>query len=208
MPELPQPPPHAVRILNLYSGDPMLAPIAGDMEEEFHQRCRENGPRRARRWYWRELFRNLGMLTGRRISTRLAAWHAHMLSSRGPHARGVAAALLCLMMVRLSPLASALWIPGTTPFPVRVLTLLVGPFLFAIILGAATSRLAREGAGEMLRAFFAAYVLLITPTILNGLEAGRIHTLWPPPIWLRNAGVMAAFWLGSLYGSGLARRRA
>jgi hypothetical protein len=208
MPELPQPPPNAVRILNLYSGDPILAPIAGDMEEEFHQRWRESGPGPARRWYWRELFRNLGMLTGRRFSTRLAAWHAHVLSSRGPHARGVVAALLCLIMVRLPPLASALWLPGMTPRPVRVLTLFVIPFLFAVVFGAATSRLAGDSTGEMLRAFFAASALLITPSILNVLESGRIPTLWPPPFWLRNAGVMAAFWLGSLYEGGSVRRRA
>ncbi len=190
-----RPPAKAVQILDLYSSDPALAHIAGDMEEEFHQRCRENGTGPARRWYWGQLFRNLGILTARQIAVRLTAWHARMQGSRGPHSLGILGAFLCLMMIRLPSLLYGVR-PASPPSAAPMLIGFALPFLCAIVLGVAFARLEEDENGEMRRAYVAAGLFLLLPAILAILRSGRLPALWPLPQWLQYAGVMVFFRLG------------
>ena len=59
-----QPPRAASRILSCF-GSPHLQQILGDLMEEFNERAQSTGLPAARRWYWREIFRNMIALAGR-----------------------------------------------------------------------------------------------------------------------------------------------
>jgi hypothetical protein len=50
------PPALARRLLTLALPPDARDHVAGDLDELFHSRCRRDGVRRARRWYWREAF--------------------------------------------------------------------------------------------------------------------------------------------------------
>ena len=50
------PPRLARRFLELLAPEPLVADMLADLDEGFAIRARELGPRRARRWYWRQLF--------------------------------------------------------------------------------------------------------------------------------------------------------
>ncbi len=64
MPEHLQPPRAASRILSCF-GSPHLPQILGDLMEEFNERAQSTGLPGARRWYWREILRNMIALAGR-----------------------------------------------------------------------------------------------------------------------------------------------
>lgn len=64
MPENLQPPRAASRILSFF-GSPHLPQILGDLMEEFNERAQSTGLPAARRWYWREMVRNIIVLVGR-----------------------------------------------------------------------------------------------------------------------------------------------
>lgn len=59
MPESVNPPQTAALLLSIFASEPDFPQIEGDLREEFHQHRQMNGPRSARRWYWRETFRNV-----------------------------------------------------------------------------------------------------------------------------------------------------
>ena len=59
MPESVNPPQLAALILSVFASEPDFPQIEGDLREEFHQHMRTNGLGAARRWYWRETFRNV-----------------------------------------------------------------------------------------------------------------------------------------------------
>lgn len=59
MPESVTPPQMAALLLSIFASEPDFPQIEGDLSEEFHQRMRVNGLHSARRWYWRETFRNV-----------------------------------------------------------------------------------------------------------------------------------------------------
>src|SRR5262247_779780 len=59
MPESVNPPQMAVLLLSVFASELDFPQIEGDLREEFHQHMRMNGRRTARRWYWRETFRNV-----------------------------------------------------------------------------------------------------------------------------------------------------
>lgn len=63
MPENLQPPRAASRILS-FLGSPHLPQILGDLMEEFNERARSTGLPAARRWYWKEIVRNMITLAG------------------------------------------------------------------------------------------------------------------------------------------------
>lgn len=65
MPENLQPPRVALRILSCFGG-PHLPQILGDLMEEFNERVESSGFPAARRWYWRQILRNMIALAGRR----------------------------------------------------------------------------------------------------------------------------------------------
>jgi len=64
VPENLQPPRAASRILCCFGG-PHLRQILGDLMEEFNERAQSTGLPAARRWYWREVLRNMIALAGR-----------------------------------------------------------------------------------------------------------------------------------------------
>ena len=75
MSELLKPPAVPLAILNFFASQPDFPAVAGDISEEFHQRIQSAGPRAAKRWYWREAFRNAFALTWRemrRVRSRVA----------------------------------------------------------------------------------------------------------------------------------------
>jgi len=93
MPEPTKPPKGAFRILSLFSGDPVFPHIAGDMGEEFHQRVCDDGEKQAKRWYWRELFRNMLILAIRQLQLQNAAIHAMTFCYRQKQRLGIVAVL-------------------------------------------------------------------------------------------------------------------
>jgi hypothetical protein len=67
MSELLKPPVIPSVILNFFSGQPDFPAVAGDIVEEFQKRAESAGAGAAKRWYWRESFRNSIALTGREL---------------------------------------------------------------------------------------------------------------------------------------------
>ena len=67
MSELLKPPSVPVAILNFFACQPDFPAVAGDISEEFHQRAQSSGANAAKRWYWREAFRNVLALTWREL---------------------------------------------------------------------------------------------------------------------------------------------
>src|SRR5437016_778371 len=65
MSELLKPPAIPSAILNFFASQPDFSAVAGDMAEEFQQRAQRVGATAAKRWYWRESFRNAFALTAR-----------------------------------------------------------------------------------------------------------------------------------------------
>jgi hypothetical protein len=67
MSELLKPPAVPLAILNFFAAQPDFPALAGDISEEFHQRAQSSGADAAKRWYWREAFRNAFALTWREL---------------------------------------------------------------------------------------------------------------------------------------------
>ncbi|MBZ5676964.1 MAG: hypothetical protein LAP61_22195 [Acidobacteriia bacterium] len=67
MSELLKPPAVPAAILNFFASQPDFPAVAGDISEEFHQRAQKSGAKAAKRWYWREAFRNALALTRREL---------------------------------------------------------------------------------------------------------------------------------------------
>jgi hypothetical protein len=68
MSELLKPPAVPAAILNFFASQPDFPAVAGDVSEEFHQRTQNSGASAAKRWYWREAFRNALALTWRELA--------------------------------------------------------------------------------------------------------------------------------------------
>src|SRR5215469_1959590 len=66
------PPRGALAILNFFASEPDFANVVGDLSEEFQQRASAHGHPAAKRWYWREAFRN-AMVLGKRELLRTAS---------------------------------------------------------------------------------------------------------------------------------------
>ena len=67
MSDLLKPPAVPVAILNFFASQPDFPAVAGDISEEFHQRAQSSGADAAKRWFWREAFRNALALTWREL---------------------------------------------------------------------------------------------------------------------------------------------
>ena len=68
MPDRTKPPLLGTFILSLFSAEPDLLVIEGDLSEEFYDRLSTRGSTSARRWYLREAFRNASSLTQRQFA--------------------------------------------------------------------------------------------------------------------------------------------
>ncbi|MBZ5675674.1 MAG: permease prefix domain 2-containing transporter [Acidobacteriia bacterium] len=62
-----KPPSISLAILNFFASQPNFPALEGDLSEEFHQRAEISGENAARRWYWRQVFRNSWALTVREV---------------------------------------------------------------------------------------------------------------------------------------------
>ncbi len=198
MSEPVKPPRGAFRVLNLFSSDPLFPQIAGDMSEEFHQRVHDGGEKTARLWYWRELLRNLGILILRQVQMQHVAFHAMMQANRRHHAQGIVAAVLCVVLFRLGTRISEYWLPSGISLPMRLMAFIFLAVLVGLILGIAVTRPRNSEAGIMRRAFTAACLLLLAPSILIPLQSGNLPSFWPPPGWSFHAVVIVFFWIGSV----------
>jgi len=68
MAELLKPPAVPTAILNFFASQPDFPAVAGDISEEFQHRGQSSGPVAAKRWYWRDAFRNAFALTWRELA--------------------------------------------------------------------------------------------------------------------------------------------
>ena len=94
MPEQVKPPQVAALLLSLFASEPDFPQIVGDMSEEFHQRRLMGGLRSARRWYWRESFRNVLVFT-----------------KRPGILQALAVAVLCVVIIRIAYPPFVIWGP-------------------------------------------------------------------------------------------------
>jgi len=62
------PPRGAGWLLLLLYPEPLSAAVAGDLEEEFHERRAHKGAAAARRWYWRQVLLSAGPAARRRLA--------------------------------------------------------------------------------------------------------------------------------------------
>jgi hypothetical protein len=63
-----KPPAVPSAILNFFASQLDFPAVAGDIIEEFHQCAQTSGTKAAKRWYWRETFRNALALTWRELT--------------------------------------------------------------------------------------------------------------------------------------------
>jgi hypothetical protein len=182
MSELLKPPTVPVAILNFFACQPDFPAVAGDISEEFHQRAQKSGAKAAKRWYWREAFRNAWALTAREFL-------------RTP-LRTTLVALSCFLAVSLI----AGWftrhglVSGRSPWDVFATQL-----LFLLAAGSTGGKLLprRE------------WALALTFTALSICIAGGLRLVFPVPTIHFSAAQFAAvvvgsglrqgaFWLGCL----------
>ena len=69
MSSLHTPPRIATAILYFFANQPDFPAVLGDLKEEFQQRVQNSNSARARRWFWRETFRNVWALSARELLT-------------------------------------------------------------------------------------------------------------------------------------------
>jgi len=121
MPESVNPPQMAALLLSIFASEPDFPQIEGDLREEFHQHMRMNGRRTARRWYWRETFRNVFVFIKRpRILQALAV------------------AALCIVVPRIAYRPYATWLSAELREAPRV----PGLFFFLLLLYGVCNKLA------------------------------------------------------------------
>jgi hypothetical protein len=181
----------ATLLLSLFASEPDFPQIEGDLREEFHNRLVASGPTLARRWYWREVRRNLWALLKRPRAIQVFA---------------VAALSVLVFKFSVGPffqwlqvqLYSAPRVPG-----LRLVLMAVFETAIALLLGMLMSRFvkARE---RMLRVAFTALFLLFL--IRNYLLIAHFDTR----ILLSSVSsalVLIAFWMGSLWISRRGFRR-
>ena len=98
MPEFSKPPRAPLAILSFFANQPDFPAVAGDLSEEYQQRVRASGAAAAKRWYWRETFRNAWALTLREVA------RTPVLTA--------AMALACILAVNLVSVLYFVLIPG------------------------------------------------------------------------------------------------
>ncbi len=184
MSELLKPPAIPVAILNFFASQPDFPAVAGDISEEFHQRAQNSGANAARRWYWREAFRNAVALTLRELS-------------RTP-VRTTLMALSCFFAVSIvtNIELNYLWRLGLMygPRPWRVLTI---QLLTLLATGLAGGKVlpGREWALAL------AFTSICLAVGLRDSLVSRVHFSAPQLefVIVGNVLCLGAFWLGCLW---------
>jgi hypothetical protein len=193
-----RPPCLAGFLLSFFRAEPDLPTILGDLAEEFQQHVRAAGLRAARRWYWRETFRNAAEL-GRRPGLVLAA--------------GVAATCAVAVHFFLRSLGWLLLQYGAPPLGESLHPLLgrlLSPAL-AAILGLGSSRLL-VGQGRTLSLVFAiAYAMVLMHMCWYTWSRTHAFFDWSSSAFRKPVWCVAAFgvgsWVGSLWTDHQRRRR-
>jgi hypothetical protein len=155
------PPRAALVLLNFFASEPDLADVLGDLSEEFQRCASAHGHPAAKRWYWREAFRNSRALGTRELL-------------RTPGTVLVVSLLTALGIPRVlasvvGPLTQKVqwgWIPNRFWLWYHAVSLILIPLLFYVGSGALVSRLVRA------REFALAVAFATVSTF------GVICTLW------------------------------
>jgi len=187
---LTKPPRTPALLLSLFSGEPDFRQIEGDLSEEFHSLLLARGPKDARRWYWREVRRNLWVLLKRPSTIQVLAVAAlsvfiFKFAAAGPFFRWLQ-----------TELYSAPRIPG-----LRLILMTVFETMVAMLLGGLMSQLLKGREPLLRMAFTACFLLfLLRNHLLISLPFnGRLALMYVSPSF-----ILLAFWIGSLL---ISRRR-
>jgi hypothetical protein len=187
----------AALLLSIFASEPDFPQIEGDLREEFHQHMQMNGLRSARRWYWRETFRNLLVFIKRpRILQALAV------------------AALCVVVIHIATRPYVTWLSAELREAPRVPGLLAFLlFLFRMCLSLALGILAGHflrGRERMLMLAFTVFSLLPlskSSGVLNLFIQWNI--LWEDQVPLRLKPVgpiqfwcpLIAFWIATRWSA-------
>jgi|SRR5215831_10647734 len=199
MPETMKPPAGASWLLSIFTLEPDFQQVDGDLQEEFHQIALREGTRAARNWYWREAFRN--------------AW---AFSMRPSTIRLLAAAVLCVLILRLTNRPLNRWLRAALMPAPRVpgLSLLLGSLIqtgVVLGLGYSAESILQRREPRLPAAFIGLYLLAIAYWVCHT----HYYQLWllaPKRIpWdvAKTIVVAGAYWIGVAWaarsGSGAAR---
>jgi hypothetical protein len=195
-----KPPAIAVALLSLFASESDFPQIEGDLREEFHQRAGTSGPVRARRWYWREMCRNL-----------------LVLMRRGRVIQVLVVSALCVVAFRLATPAFMFGLRYRVSFLGRQELRILFTLALGLALGVLTTWILR-GRGPMLRVMFAAFygLLLVRYTIyswdhsysLDGFFTGILNSLfYHSGVFFPSAWIILSFWLASVSAERLLHRR-
>jgi hypothetical protein len=190
MPESIPPPQMAALLLSVFASEPDFPQIEGDLREEFHQHRQMNGLRSARRWYWRETFRNvLALIKRPRILQALAL------------------AALCVVIIRIAYPPFVIWLRiELRESPLRPVLYVFLLFLFRPCLSLALGILA----GHMLRGRERLLVLAFTIFYLlpSSLTTGVLFLpfLWKiqSPLYIRGSSFI--LWISPIFSFWIATR--
>src|SRR5262245_48635976 len=191
MPESAQPPKVAHWLLGLFRSEPNFPQIEGDLSEEFHQHLLTSGPHIARRWYWREVLRNLWVFTKRPRSIQVFVVGA-----------------LCVVIFRFAPpLSMSLMRNKLSLIPCGLLLVLF-QVAFGLALGCLMSLIVK-GREPLLRLTFASFSMVWLAhtlgywsqhsTMTESFTLSLRNLFWPGQLFSRFFCAVIVFWIGSLW---------
>lgn len=187
------PPKWILFLLWPFKGETCYPQIEGDLSEEFQQRESEHGMAAARRWYCREVYRNLWSLTWRWVTIPV-----------------ILLPLLCTVFgdslwVRLvGSMYSLLWRPSSWHISWILFVSLLNWSIVGLSLGIICSRVLR-GHERMIRLVFGAYHLGLLAVIYHFIEMKRLSPssyMTALGIWLtylRPVWILSCIWIGSIW---------
>lgn len=199
MPEQVKPPQVAALLLSLFASEPDFPQIVGDLSEEFHQRRLMGGLRSARRWYWRESFRNVLVFT-----------------KRPGILQALAVAVLCVVIIHIAYPSYVIWMRAVLREAPRMQVLYVFLlFLFRLCLSLALGILAGHilrGGERVLVLAFTVFFLLPTPLTTGVLFLRRLWEI-QSPLHIRGSSFILwicpifSFWIATWWSARRNRQR-
>ncbi len=194
MPEVPAPPKWILFLLWPFKGESCYPQIEGDLSEEFQERESEHGVAAARRWYCREVYRNLRSLLWRWVTIPV-----------------IILPLLCiafsnsLWMTIVGSIYNLLPPPSHWSFSWILFAVLLNLSIIGLSLGIICSLILR-GHERMIRLVFGAYYLglltiiyhFIGIKILDSSQATTALGFWLSymrPIWTLICICMGSIWV-------------
>jgi hypothetical protein len=204
MPKIAAPPKWMLFLLWPFKGESCYPQIEGDLSEEFQYQESKYGIAHARRWYCREIFRNLSLLTFRRetiavmvlplicVALRDSLSHPFSVGSPQVFLRKYFLAYLCL------------WLSSAIDMTMRLFIIILLTVLSVSMTGLAFAMVCNtllRGRERMIRLVFTTYYLSLSaifviqhPTVFRRFPAD------PTLIGLLDAPLIVAFiWYGSIW---------